>query len=123
VPARGVKISCGSSGLDKAEVVGLLFGLGSIDDNKEELKMKNLTEEEKHRLSFVVSEMERLRSERDALVVKHYQEGADYNEMASAMGKTRNAVALMIRNLRRAGVAVGPVRKPSGRKRSADLTS
>ena len=77
---------------------------------------RKMTEDEKSRLKFVVSEMARLRRERDALVVEFYSNGVDYEEMAEAMGKTRNAAVMMVRNLRRAGVNVGPYRKRGPRK-------
>jgi hypothetical protein len=77
---------------------------------------RKMTEEEKNRLTFVVGEMDRLRHERDDLVAEFYTKGADYEEMAEAMGKTRNAAVMMIRNLRRSGVDVGPYRARGPRK-------
>jgi hypothetical protein len=77
---------------------------------------RKMTDEERDRLAFVVGEMDRLRRERDELVAEFYTKGADYEEMADAMGKTRNAAVMMIRNLRRAGVDVGPYRRRGPRK-------
>jgi len=77
---------------------------------------RKMTDEERERLRFVVSEMARLRRERDTLVVEFYTNGVDYEEMAEAMGKTRNAAVMMVRNLRRSGVNVGPYRKRGPRK-------
>lgn len=80
---------------------------------------RKMTDEESARLRFVVSEMARLRRERDAMVVALYADGVDYEEMAEAMGKTRNAAVMMIRNLRRSGVNVGPYRRRGPRKSAA----
>jgi hypothetical protein len=77
---------------------------------------RKMTDDESARLRFVVSEMARLRRERDTLVVEFYTNGVDYEEMAEAMGKTRNAAVMMVRNLRRSGVNVGPYRKRGPRK-------
>lgn len=77
---------------------------------------RKMTDEEKQHLAFVVNEIDRLRKERDELVADFYTKGADYEEVAEAMGKTRNAVVMMIRNLRRAGVDVGPYRSRGPRK-------
>lgn len=80
---------------------------------------RKMTDQESERLRFVVSEMKRLRRERDAMVIELYTNGVDYEEMAEAMGKTRNAAVMMIRNLRRSGVNVGPYRKRGPRKKVA----
>lgn len=77
---------------------------------------RKMTDDESARLRFVVGEMTRLRRERDAMVIELYTDGVDYEEMAEAMGKTRNAAVMMIRNLRRSGVNVGPYRKRGPRK-------
>lgn len=77
---------------------------------------RKMTDDESARLLFVVSEMTRLRRERDEMVIELYTNGVDYEEMAEAMGKTRNAAVMMIRNLRRSGVNVGPYRKRGPRK-------
>lgn len=77
---------------------------------------RKMTDDEKARLGNVVTEMDRLRRTRDELVAEFYTKGADYEEMAEAMGKTRNAAVMMIRNLRRAGVDLGPYRRRGPRK-------
>lgn len=92
-----------------------------MDENTPTIKTvavprRKMTDEERARLRFAVSEMARLRRERDAMVIELYTDGVDYEEMADAMGKTRNAAVMMIRNLRRSGVNVGPYRKRGPRK-------